>query len=417
MERAANPWGISRDKRMDWAGSLQVPTIEEVPDPDVLYWVGCAASYDAGAQKTSRAVVELLTEGNVKFAVLGKRESCTGDSARRAGNELLYQELAQTAIATLKEAAPKLVIASCPHCVNTIATEYPQFGGNFNVMHHSEYLDLMVREGKLKPSPSGATVTFHDPCYLGRHRGTYEEPRSLLKILSNDYVELDRTKSNSFCCGAGGAQFWKEEEKGTERISDNRFREAQHTLDGAAKVDSTSSEKVLAVGCPFCKSMLQSSPSAGEDPSIVIKDVAELLLEGVRRGKGLSPAAPSLAALPLVPSSSPVPSPAPPIVAALSEALPSTVADARPTEGGGGFSPRPDQLASLSASAPDAHASDPTPPSSQWNVPAPNPPERKKWTPKATPPPPAQPEQSAPPEPTQTPSPPIRKKWQPGNKN
>ena len=283
MERAGNPWAIARDKRMEWAESLPVPTIDEVPHPDVLYWVGCAASYDVSAQKTARAVVQLLTEAKVKFAVLGRRESCTGDSARRAGNELLYQELAKEAVATLHEARPKRVIASCPHCVNTIATEFPNFGGNFDVVHHTEFLASMVDEGRLSPVPaSDSTVTFHDPCYLGRHRGTYEQPRSVLKVLTNDYVELERTKSNAFCCGAGGAQFWKEEERGTERISENRFREVQATL-ADARV-----EKVLAVGCPFCKSMLQSTPAAGEDASIVVKDVAELLWEGVQRGKGIA---------------------------------------------------------------------------------------------------------------------------------
>jgi Fe-S oxidoreductase len=287
MERNSNPWGLAREKRMDWAESLAVPTIEEVPDPDVLYWVGCAASYDAGAQKTARAVVQLLTEGNVNFAVLGKRETCTGDSARRAGNELLYQQLATSAIETLNEVRPKLIIASCPHCVNTIDVEYPQLGGNFTVMHHTEYLQTMVTEGKLAPSPSDATITFHDPCYLGRHRGSYEQPRAILNILSNDYVELDRSKNNSFCCGAGGAQFWKEEEAGSERISENRFAEVQKTLATA------SHERVLAVGCPFCKSMLQSTPSASGDSTIVIKDVAELLLEGVQRSKGVTAVAQS----------------------------------------------------------------------------------------------------------------------------
>lgn len=282
MERASNPWAIARDKRLDWAENLHVPTIDEVPAPDVLYWVGCAASYDAGAQKTARAVVQLLTEGKVNFAVLGKRECCTGDSARRSGNELLYQQLAREAIQTLDEVRPKLVLASCPHCVNAIGVEYPQLGGQFKVMHHSEYLDSMLNEGKLRPVRSEVKVTFHDPCYLGRHRGTYEQPRSLLKVLSNDYVELPRARNNSFCCGAGGAQFWKEEEEGTDRISENRFREVQASLKPAK------SEKVLAVGCPFCKSMLQSTPSAVEDPSIVIKDVAELLWEGVQKANGVA---------------------------------------------------------------------------------------------------------------------------------
>lgn len=287
MERAKNPWGMARDKRMDWANGLHVPTIEDVPDPEVLYWVGCAASYDPGAQKTARAVVQLLAEAEVNFAVLGNRESCTGDSARRAGNEMLFQELATANIATLNEVKPKLVLASCPHCVNTLASEYPQaglqLGGNYTVMHHTEYLDTLLQERRLTPAPSDATVTFHDPCYLGRHRGSYEQPRAILNILSNNFVELDRTRNNSFCCGAGGAQFWKEEEPGDERVSENRFNEARHTLAAGT------GEKVLAVGCPFCKSMLQSTPSAAEGETIAIKDIAELLLEGVQRSKALTP--------------------------------------------------------------------------------------------------------------------------------
>ena len=279
MERASNPWGLAREKRMAWAEGLDVPTIEEAPDADVLYWVGCAASYDAGAQKTARATVQLLAEAKVSFAVLGKRECCTGDSARRAGNELLYQQMATEAVAALNEAKPKTVLASCPHCVNTIATEYPRFGGNFNVVHHTEYLAQLVDSGRLNPVVTEATVTFHDPCYLGRHRGTYEAPRSVLHVLANEYVDLPRNKDNAFCCGAGGAQFWKEEERGTERIAENRFREVHGTLGNGVGT------KTLAVGCPFCKNMLASTPAAADSP-IEIKDVAELLWEGVQRSKG-----------------------------------------------------------------------------------------------------------------------------------
>lgn len=285
MERMSNPWGLAREKRMAWADGLHVPTVDEVPDPEVLYWVGCAASYDAGAQKTARAVVQLLAEAGVSFAVLGKRECCTGDSARRAGNELLYQQIAGEAVAVLQDVKPKTVLASCPHCVNTIEGEYPQFGGNFNVVHHTEFLARLVDEGRLQPVASEARVTFHDPCYLGRHRGTYEQPRNVLHVLSNDVVEMPRAKNNAFCCGAGGAQFWKEEERGTERVAENRFSEAEATLAGAE-------QKVLAVGCPFCKSMLASSTAAGATDAAAVKDVAELLWEGVQRAKevGANPA-------------------------------------------------------------------------------------------------------------------------------
>ncbi len=285
MERAQNPWGINHEQRLAWADGLAVKTTDENPTPDVLYWVGCAASYDPVAQKTARAFVELLNHAEVNFAVLGKRECCTGDSARRAGNEYLYRQLADKNVETLNTIRPKLVVASCPHCMNSLGHEYKQIGGDYKVLHHTEYLETLVTNKKLTPAPSEATITYHDPCYLGRHNGVYDAPRNLLHVLSNNTPELPRNRENSFCCGAGGAQFWKEEEPGDERISDNRFREAQQTLAMAA---GETSEKVLAVGCPFCKSMLGSTPSKVAREDIVIKDVAELLLEGVRRAKGLT---------------------------------------------------------------------------------------------------------------------------------
>jgi Fe-S oxidoreductase len=274
MERAKNPWGINHEKRMEWAEGLRVKTVEENPDPDVLYWVGCAASYDPQSQKTARAFVQLLDHAGVNFAVLGKKECCTGDSARRAGDEFLYQQLAGQNIATLNQVKPKLIVATCPHCMNAVGKEYRQLGGEYKVMHHTEYLETLVAQGKLPADAASATVAFHDPCYLGRHNGVYDAPRNVLRVLSNNVVELGRNRENSFCCGAGGAQFWKEEESGTERISDNRYREAQQALAGAQN-------KVLAVGCPFCKSMLESTPGRVEADAIAVKDVAELLLERV----------------------------------------------------------------------------------------------------------------------------------------
>jgi hypothetical protein len=220
--------------------------------------------------------VQLLTRAKVNFAVLGKKECCTGDTARRAGNEYLYRQLADGNVATLTAVRPKLIVATCPHCMNTIGKEYKQIGGDFKVVHHTEYLESLVAQGKLEVEATESPVTYHDPCYLGRHSGVYDAPRNVLKVLTNDFVELDRKRENSFCCGAGGAQFWKEEEAGAERISDNRYREAQGRLDGHE------GEKVLAVGCPFCKSMLESTPGKGEG-GIAVKDVAELMLESVLR--------------------------------------------------------------------------------------------------------------------------------------
>jgi Fe-S oxidoreductase len=278
MERSSNPWGINQDKRMDWADGLLVKTTDENPEPDVLFWVGCAASYDPQSQKTARAFVQLLDYAGVDFAVLGKKECCTGDSARRAGNEYLYRQLADQNVETLNSLKPKLIVATCPHCMNSIGKEYGQLGGEYTVMHHTEYLESLVEDGRLAAESGTSAVAFHDPCYLGRHNGVYDAPRNLLHIVSNSVVEMERSRENSFCCGAGGAQFWKEEEPGTERISDNRYAEAQRVLDSAT-------DKVLAVGCPFCKSMLESTPGKGDSP-IAVKDIAELLLEGVQRKAG-----------------------------------------------------------------------------------------------------------------------------------
>ena len=354
MERAKNPWGINHEKRLDWAEGLNVKTTDQNPTPDVLFWVGCAASYDPQSQKTARAFVQLLDHAGVDFAVLGKRECCTGDSARRAGNEYLYRQLADENVSTLNEIKPKLIVATCPHCLNSVGKEYKQIGGDYKVMHHTEYLETLVSAGKLVADAAPAAVTYHDPCYLGRHNGIYEAPRNLLNILSNDVVELPRNRENSFCCGAGGAQFWKEEEPGDERISDNRYREAQTTLASA-----TGEEKVLAVGCPFCKSMLESTPGKGETP-VAVRDVAELLLEGVQRKSGKFPAA-QIGAQPAV-MVAPLPEvvTTPVVVSAPSPTAP-TLADA-PSPAKATLSPESIAVESIAT---------------------PGLPERKKWSPKA----------------------------------
>ena len=286
MERSKNPWGINHEKRMDWAEGLAVPTVDENPEPDVLYWVGCAASYDPQAQKTARAFVQILGYAGVNFAVLGKRECCTGDSARRSGNELLYRELADQNVATLNAVHPKLIVASCPHCMNALGHEYRQIGGAYTVLHHTQYLESLVTTGRLNTDRLDATITYHDPCYLGRHNGIYDAPRNVLRVLGGDLLELDRSRENSFCCGAGGAQFWKEEEPGRERISENRYREVKQRLSSATH------QKTLAVGCPFCKNMLSGTPGKMDADGIVIKDVAELLLESVQRKMPVPPTAP-----------------------------------------------------------------------------------------------------------------------------
>jgi Fe-S oxidoreductase len=363
MERTRNPWGINHDMRMDWAEGINVKTIEENSQPDVLYWVGCAASYDPQSQKTARAFVQLLDHAGVNFAVLGKKESCTGDSARRAGNELLYQQLAGQNVATLNQAKPALIVATCPHCMNAVGQEYRQLGGNFRVMHHTEYLETLVAEGKLRADAAPATVAYHDPCYLGRHNGVYDAPRNLLNILSNERVELGRNRENSFCCGAGGAQFWKEEEAGTQKISDNRYREAQQVLAGGEN-------KVLAVGCPFCKSMLDSTAARGQQDAIAVKDVAELLLESVEKKLGKVAAVAPLN----------LPMPRPPATVAVAGKAPESVAVATAaTKAAEPASPQVERKkwepkAPAAESKPAATAPTPT---------EPQPVKRRAWTPKA----------------------------------
>jgi Fe-S oxidoreductase len=265
MERSGNPWGIGQDKRLDWAEGLKVPTVEEKPHPEVLYWVGCAPSYDPRAQKIARSMVELLNASGVDWAVLGRKEKCTGDAARRAGNEYLFFQLATENVETLNAVAPKTIVTTCPHCFHTLGNEYKAFGGEYRVVHHTEFLAELLREGRLKVEGAEGAVVFHDPCYLGRHNGVYEAPREVLKGVGFRLEEPPRTRERSFCCGAGGAQFWKEEEPGAMRVSENRYRELKAT--GA---------EVIATGCPFCMAMMNVEVAQDEAPPEVL-DVAELL--------------------------------------------------------------------------------------------------------------------------------------------
>jgi Fe-S oxidoreductase len=272
MERTVNPWNIGPAERMKWAEGIKVPTIEENPEPEILWWVGCAPSTDARAQKTARAFAELLNAAKVNYAVLGQNEQCTGDSARRAGNEFLFNELASANVELLNEVAPKRIVTTCPHCLHTLGNEYPAFGGNYTVIHHTQLLNELVSAGKLKVKKYGAgKITFHDPCFLGRQNGILEAPRAVLQETQDLFIELPRHGRKSFCCGAGGAQMWKEEEEGRERINANRFREAAST--GA---------ETLAVGCPFCMVMLtDAKKDVGSEMAVL--DVAEVLLEQLER--------------------------------------------------------------------------------------------------------------------------------------
>ena len=281
MERTGNPWGISQDKRLEWAEGLDVPTTQDNPDFEVLFWVGCAGSYDPAAQDTTRAFIRILEHAGINYAVLGKAEKCTGDPARRAGNEYLYYGLATENVETLNAALivenldpakKKRVVTACPHCFNALFNDYPQLGGDYDVVHHTQFIDMLQKAGKLPPLETSGPLTYHDPCYLGRHNGVYDAPRDILNSGAGKLTEMPRNRNNAFCCGAGGAQFWKEEEPGTMRVSENRFREAVSTGAG-----------VVATGCPFCRVMLKSSESAEAEGAPEVRDVAQLVAQNLER--------------------------------------------------------------------------------------------------------------------------------------
>jgi Fe-S oxidoreductase len=271
MERLGNPWNIAPESRMDWAHGLNVPTLEQNPEPDVLWWVGCAPATDPRAQKTARDFAKILNAASVSFAVLGKLERCTGDSARRAGNEALFFELATSNVETLNETLgerPVRIVTTCPHCLHTLKNEYPDYGGNYDVIHHTQLIEELFADGKLKSNSNlTSDVTFHDPCYLGRHNNVYDAPRNALVYAGSAVTEMPRHRNNSFCCGAGGAQMWKEEEHGHERVSTNRFREALAT-----------GKDTLAVGCPFCMIMLTDAAKTANS-NMQVKDVAEIVAQ------------------------------------------------------------------------------------------------------------------------------------------
>jgi Fe-S oxidoreductase len=276
IERNANPWQMSED-RLGWTKPLdfRVPTTEENPDFEVLYWVGCAGAFDPNAQEIARATATVLHAAGVNFAVLGNHEACTGDIARRAGNEYLFYEMAQANIETLNGvgADKKKIVVNCPHCLHTLGKEYTALGGNYTVLHHTQLINELVGSGQLTlPTGAGTNgkVTFHDPCYLGRHNGVYDDPRAALTKAGLTLLEMDRYKSNSFCCGAGGAQMWKEEEKGSQAVNANRYAEARAT--GA---------DILAVGCPFCARMLNDANNSAGAP-MKVKDVAEVVAAALK---------------------------------------------------------------------------------------------------------------------------------------
>jgi Fe-S oxidoreductase len=282
LENSGDPWGLGSSKRMDWTGEVEisVPVLGEDVEPDevdYLFWVGCAGALEDRAKKTTRTVAQLLTAAGVKWAVLGGAESCTGDPARRLGMEYLFQMMARQNVETLKEAGVTRIVATCPHCFNTIRNEYPDFDGHFEVVHHTELLSHLVAEGRLAPAQAlDRTVTYHDPCYLGRHNDIYDEPRHVVDTIEGlRKVEMPRCRNQGFCCGAGGARFWMEEDIG-KRVNHER-------MDEALKLGPD----MVSTACPFCLVMLddavadKTQQGALSEGQVKVVDVSQILAESL----------------------------------------------------------------------------------------------------------------------------------------
>jgi Fe-S oxidoreductase/nitrate reductase gamma subunit len=276
-ERAGNPWGMAANDRLAWARGLDVPLASEQQDFEILYWVGCAAAYDLRIQKVARSFVRLLQHAKVKFAVLGPEERCTGESARRMGDEFLFQQLAEQNVETLSRRKVQRIVAHCPHCLNSLRNDYPQAGGNYEVIHHSELLEELIEQGRLPRSrdeqPSIETTTYHDPCYLARVGGVTEAPRRVLAASANrraaaDLAELPRNRRTTSCCGAGGGRMWFDD-AADQRVGQGRIREIAKS--GANNV---------AVSCPFCLVMLTDGLAA-QKPDVRVRDIAEILADAV----------------------------------------------------------------------------------------------------------------------------------------
>ena len=284
LENKGNPWGMNSSGRNTWIEEVDFPVRvlgaegeERLPDDvEWLLWVGCAGAFEDRAKRTTKATAELLHLAGIEFMVLGEGETCTGDPARRSGNEFLFQMLAQQNVEVLNEIGATKIVTTCPHCLNTLGREYPQLGGTYEVVHHTQLLNRLVREKRLTPvSAVEEKVTYHDPCYLGRHNKVYSPPRELIESMPGlTLTEMPRNRERSFCCGAGGARMWMEENLGT-RVNANRTAEAVAT--GAEKV---------AVGCPFCRVMISDGVTGlqqdGGADGVEVMDVAQLLLRSVK---------------------------------------------------------------------------------------------------------------------------------------
>jgi len=295
LESKGNPWGLPNSDRAKWAEGLDVPHLSEAPDAEYVFWVGCAGAYDDRQKKVSRALVGILREAGVSFAFLGEEEGCTGDPARRAGNEYLFQTQAQANIDLLKgyelhrQGRKKRLVTHCPHCFNTIKNEYPQFGGNFEIVHHSTLIEQLIAEGRVKPrrTPQGSrSITYHDSCYLGRYNEVYEQPRKVLQAIPGlEIKEMARSRTTGMCCGAGGARVWMEEHDG-DRINHTRVEQALEVQ-----------PDTIAVACPFCNLMMEDAIGAKQS-SLKSRDIAELVWDSLGKDEPQVAASPAPAEAP-----------------------------------------------------------------------------------------------------------------------
>jgi len=277
LEQKGNPWGLASAARTDWMEDddiqdIEIPTIEDNPDAEYLFWIGCAGAYDDRQKRVTKALARILNKANVSYATMGLCETCTGDPARRAGNEYLFQMLAQQNVETLNEHGVKKIITHCPHCLNTLMNEYPAYGGNYEVLHHTEVIGKLITEKRIQPAKTlDQTITYHDSCYLGRYNDVYDAPRDALAAIPGvKMVEMEQSRENGMCCGAGGARIWLEERIGS-RVNHLRVEQAMET-----------SPDIIASGCPFCSTMLHDGiqdKNAGDNLKTV--DIAELVADSL----------------------------------------------------------------------------------------------------------------------------------------